>query len=169
LIGLVAVACAQTASTVIEVTLTFGTFPADYKISFVITGFTNNWLTSPSVIGLNTTTNQTTKYYVESGSAQLTYTPSQLNFSIVHDQNIVLLSNSTIKMAIQQLYSLPNTIDTTKLYLIVYLPSTSFQAFSGVCAVSTGACQNATNANSFNVTGLGLFTAALSLNVIVYT
>lgn len=168
-LGLIAVACTQTSSTVIEVVLTFGTFPTDFKIGFTITGFTNNWLASPSSIGLVTTTNQTVRYYVEKGTAQLTYNPAQLVFSVLQDQNIVLLSNSTLKLTVQSQYAITKATDTAKLYLLVSLPSTSFTVFSGVCSVSAGSCKDATASNSFNLTGFGQFAASMSITIVAST
>lgn len=62
--GLAIVGCIQTGGNVVEVTMTFSTFPSDYKVAFMITGFTNNWVASPSTISLQTTTNDATRYLV---------------------------------------------------------------------------------------------------------
>ncbi len=62
--GLALVSCTQTAASQIAVTLTFSTFPSNYTVSFQITMFTNNWVTTPSSISLTTTTNDTSAYLV---------------------------------------------------------------------------------------------------------
>lgn len=169
MLGLVAVSCTQTSSSVIEVALTFGSFPTDNKIAFGISGFTNNWLTAPSMIGVVTTTNSTVRYYVEKGTAQLTYNAAELIFSVLQDQNIVLLSNSTLKLTVQSQYALTKATDPTKLYLVIALPSTSFVGYSSICSSSSGTCVDATSANSYNASGFGQFSSPLSITLVANT
>lgn len=167
--GLAIVGCTQTKAMTIDVTMTFSTFPSDYKVAFMITGFTNNWVASPSTITVLTTTNDTTRYLVEQGSGQLSYTPASLIFSITQDQSIVLLANSTLKMTLQSPFTLSMATDLTKIYLLISLPSTSFSTYHNNCSVSTGSCVDASSSNSFNITGLQQFSNTLSVNMLAYT
>lgn len=94
--GLTLVSC-QLLNSDMWVTMTF-TSQYTGTVAFTIGNITNNWNTQASNFSLYTLTNDTAQYTRERGSALLAYTMENMVATVNNDQNIVLLSNSTLKI-----------------------------------------------------------------------
>lgn len=135
--GLTLVSC-QLVNSDMWVTMTFNTQYTG-NVSFTIGNITNNWNTQSSNFSMYTLTNDSVQYMRERGSALLAYTMDSMVASVNNDENIVLLSNSTLKIRTSTPFTLTKA-NISLLQLTINLPTTSFQCLA--CSTSLGTCSS---------------------------
>lgn len=122
-------------------------------INFTVAGFLNNWYTSTSTILVQSATSDANQYLIESGSASISFQAGSMGSSIVSDNQIVLLGQSTIKLTVNAPFPLSKATNSTGLSVEVTVPATSLTSSPSGCTTN-GTCTYNSSINGYKVTAI---------------
>lgn len=150
LIGISSLSCSLSGTSLV-VNLTGSSIGA--LINFTVSGFLNSWYTSTSTFNILSATSDANQYLIESGSAIISFVVGWMGCSAASDNQIVLLSQSTVKLTINAPFTLTKATNNSGLSIEITVPSTSFTAASTGCSTN-GTCTYKSSVNGYEVTSL---------------
>jgi hypothetical protein len=140
----VTISCFQSSASVLAVTMVgSGTIPT--SITWNITNVQNTWYAETSIFTFVTTTNDTTYYYMEKGTASITMQPISLTLSYTPNNQLVLLSASTLNIQITNSFTISTSVPSL-LKITITLP-TQLTLTNTTCSTSISGtlCTNGGN------------------------
>jgi hypothetical protein len=160
--GLTSILCNKNSQT-LRIVMEFTSFPINYTISFTLSNVVNDWLPINYNISLSSLTNDSSTYYVENSTLNVTYSSGFIGVDSVSNNKIKLLSNSILQITINPIANLFNSYGGS-FSLIVNLPSTSFSAINN-CNSSIGICNYINQSNGYNISTFMQFQNPISINL----
>ncbi len=127
------------------------------------------WYATTRSFNIQTTSNDTTYFYQEEGSAVVNYQPAKILATINNDNNIVLLGDSKLTVGLTSPFVLNKATNTSQLYIIMQIP-TDLVPKTGTCSPSFGSssCTQITT-QQFNITGINDFSSSLNVKFTALT
>lgn len=156
----ITVSCFQQSTDTLKITMT-GTIGASIIVK--VTNLKNNWYAGDNIFTLKTTTNDTSQtYYKEQGTAVAKITPATLTTSCITTNALVLLSSSSLSLAITSPFNLspPNP---SLLTLTVTLPNDFTPTSSCTTSITGVVCS--LSGNTYTLTSLTTFTSSINVTV----
>jgi hypothetical protein len=140
--------------------ITFSSSGSFASAGVTISNMQNNWYAGSSTFNILTTTNDSTAYYVEQGSASVTVTSAALTVANNPSNGLTLLSTSTLSLALTAPFPIVAP-DSALLRIAITLPSDFTPSANCSSSLSGSTCS--LSASTYTLAGLSAF--ATTINV----
>lgn len=131
----ISISCFQSSSTLLVLTMT-GSGALANSITFSVTNLQNPWYSTSPLFSFDTTTNDSLYYYMEKGTASLSISSTALTASYISNNQLVLLSFSTLNIQITNPFNI-NAPTPSLLKLVITVPS-ELSLLTSNCTASIG-------------------------------
>lgn len=161
----VTISCTQVSTSILQVIITYTSLIYPNSLKFTLSNLTNNWYAGTVSFSLQTTTNDTTYYYVEQGTGVVNYQAANLITTVNNDNSIVLLGTSQLTFTLTTPFALTQAINTANLFITFGVPN-DFTPINSTCLLSypTAVCSNPTT-QILNFTNIGQFSTTLTVKL----
>jgi hypothetical protein len=159
----VSISCTQSSSSIIQFVISYTSLIYPNSLKFTLSNLTNNWYAGTVSFGLQTTSNDTTFYYMEQATGVVNYQAANMIATVNNDNNIVLMGISQLTFTLTSPFTLNQATNTSMLYIAVGVP-TDFTPINSTCILSypSSVCNNP-SIQIFNLTNIGGFSTTLTI------
>ena len=133
----ISISCSQTSITLLILTMS-GSGALANSITFSVTNLQNPWYSTSPIFNLDITTNDSIYYYMEKGIASLAISSTTLSASYIPNNQLVLLSFSTLNIQITNPFNI-NAPTPSLLKLVITVPS-ELTLITSNCTASNSVC-----------------------------